>query len=188
MKKKLYLVTGNEHKYREFCAIVPFPIERLALDLPEIQSLDLEEVVRAKAAAAYTAVGKPVLVEDVSFEITAWHGLPGPFIKWFNQTLTPAGIARLMRSEADRSVAAREIIDLYDGTEHRLFYGEVTGRVAEEPRGESGFGFDTIFIPDGQERTYGEMSAEEKNTISHRAVALSKLKNYLKRVEEGEMR
>jgi len=175
----LYFVTSNPHKHQELQAILGYPVERVDIDVPEIQSLSLEEVVRAKAEAAYRFVNAPVIVEDVSLEIRAWNGLPGPFVKWFNQTIEPAGIARLMRQEQDRYVCAREIVDLYDGSEHRLFDGIAEGAVADEPRGESGFGFDVIFIPKGCTLTYGEMSAKEKNRLSHRAVALKKLEAYL---------
>jgi len=176
---QLFFVTSNKHKVAETQAILGFPLTYVESEVPEIQSLDLREVVQAKAGAAFSFVGKPVMVEDVSLEIAAWNGLPGPFIKWFNQTLNPAGMARLLRGEKDRTVVAREMVDIYDGSEHRLFEGRVEGTVAESPRGESGFGFDVIFIPAGHRRTYGEMTAEEKNRISHRALALEQVKEWL---------
>ncbi len=176
---ELYFVTSNKHKVVETQAILGFPLTCVEAEVPEIQSMDLMEVVRAKAEAAFSFVGKPVMVEDVSLEISAWNGLPGPFVKWFNLTLNPAGIARLMRGERDRTVIARELVDIFDGIEHHTFEGRVEGTVADAPCGESGFGFDVIFVPAGHRRTFGEMTAEEKNRISHRALALQQVKEWL---------
>jgi len=176
--KEIVIVTSNEHKFAEMQAILDIAFERVALDIPEIQSMNIEEVIRAKAEAAFMETQKLVVVEDVEICIRAWNGLPGPFVKWFNQTLTPAGIARLMRSEDDRSATVRAMIDLYDGENHQIFEGVVKGTIAHEPRGENGFGFDSIFLPIDSDKTYAQMSDEEKNSISHRALALSKLKDY----------
>jgi len=181
MLDTLYFVTSNPNKFAETRAIIDYPIERIDIDVPEIQSLHLEEVVRAKAEAAYGFAKAPVIVEDVSLEIAALCGLPGPFVKWFNQTLTPEGIVSLLKMHNDRRVTARELVDLYDGTTHRLFEGVVEGMLADNARGESGFGFDTIFVPSGYDQTYAELSSEEKNRISHRAQAMGKLAAYLKK-------
>lgn len=175
----IVVVTGNDHKYAEMRAIVGPDLERVSLDIPEIQSLDLREVIKAKAEAAYNFVQKTVVVEDVSIEISALGGLPGPLVKWFIQTLGPAGIARLVLKEQDNRAVVRTALDLYNGSRHQLFTAEVEGSVAAEPRGENGFGFDSIFVPTGQRLTYAEMPDEQKNTISHRAIALGKLKDHL---------
>ncbi len=176
---KLVYVTSNDHKLAEMQAIVGHEIERVDLDIPEIQSMDVRAVVKAKAETAFQFVQAPVVVEDVSFEVRAWNGFPGPLIKWVNQTITPAGIAQLMRQTKDRYVEAIALLDLYDGHEHLLFEGRLAGTIADEARGESGFGFDVVFVPMGETRTFGEMTTEEKNKISHRALALRKLKDWV---------
>src|SRR5438270_10339025 len=85
----IYLVTGNNHKLEEYGRLLPtdFPIEAVALDLDEIQSFDPKVIVEDKARRAYEKLGKPVIVEDVSAGLEGLHGLPGPFIKYFEQQL-----------------------------------------------------------------------------------------------------
>jgi non-canonical purine NTP pyrophosphatase (RdgB/HAM1 family) len=172
-------VTGNQHKLREVEGILGMKIESIDLDIPEIQSLDLQEIVEAKAEAAYKFVQKTVIVEDVALEIEAWKNLPGPLIKWFIQTVGAAGILRMLATEDKRAATARDAIDLYDGQEHHVFVGEASGQITLSPRGETGFGFDPIFQPDGAEQTYAEMGEEQKNQISHRARAFQKLREWL---------
>ncbi|NBS41857.1 non-canonical purine NTP pyrophosphatase, partial [bacterium] len=81
------IVTGNPNKLKELQAIFSdVEMGMRSVDIPEIQSLDLEEIVRAKVRSAFEAVGGPVIIEDVSFEIAALNGMPGPFVKWWAKT------------------------------------------------------------------------------------------------------
>ena len=85
--QKITFITGNEMKAKQLSLHFKFPVDHVKLDLPEIQSLDLEEIVRDKAKRAYAVVGSPVLVEEVSFTLHALNTLPGPLIKWFLQSI-----------------------------------------------------------------------------------------------------
>lgn len=179
----MIFVTGNDYKLQEVQAILGRPLKRVKLDLPEIQSLDVDEVVRHKAEQAFVHTQAPVVVEDVSLEIQAWGGFPGPLIKWVNETITPAGICRLMKQEKEKRVKCVEAVDYFDGNTHHLFHGGLSGMIVDEPRGDASFGFDPIFQPDGYEQTYGEMNDDLKNKISHRSLAWRELGNCLMKKE-----
>lgn len=175
---KYVFVTSNKHKAREIAEILGKDIKIRELDVPEIQSLDLDKVITAKAKAAYEIVKKPVIVEDISLEIDILNGLPGPFVKFFLQSLGTEGIVKLVgKNKSDTTVTAA--IAIYNGSKMKIFKGVVHGKLSKKNKGESGFGFDKIFIPKGYQQTYAQMSPELKNKISHRAKALRMLKNYV---------
>lgn len=174
----IVVVTSNKNKVSEINEILGTNHQVSKIDIPEIQSLDLNKVVTYKAKEAYRRIKKPVLVEDISFNIHALKGLPGPFVKFFMQTLGTEGTAKLVgKTKTDTTVVAA--VAIYDGKELKIFKGEVLGTLSRENRGTSGFYFDRIFIPKGYKQTYAEMPPSLKNIISHRAKALRKLKKYL---------
>ncbi|OGZ08606.1 MAG: hypothetical protein A3D65_04985 [Candidatus Lloydbacteria bacterium RIFCSPHIGHO2_02_FULL_50_13] len=156
------------------------PVEHQKLDLPEIQSLDLREVVDDKARRAYELVGSPVLVEDVSVTFHALKRLPGPLIKWFLETLGNQGLCELLDGYDDRGARAEVMFAYCDGGEVKVFHGSVEGTIAKHPRGETNFGWDPVFIPDGHtEKTWAEMTGDEKHATSMRRIALEKLAKFL---------
>jgi len=182
------VVTGNPNKLREITAIAPTDLELTAqkINLDEIQSLDLQEIVTHKLKQAYALVQKPVVVEDVSAELTDLGGLPGPFVKFFIEKLGRDALFKLAKAgtvlptadaqttDANPAVAIRCLAGYYDGTTMLFGEGVVRGTVVE-PRGVNGFGFDSTVVPAGETRTVAEMSEEEKNEISHRAQAMRNL-------------
>lgn len=183
MLETLTFITGNPGKAEQLGRYLDFPVVHKKVDLVEIQSLDLGEVVRHKAQEAYSVIQGPVIVEDTSLQFLALGRLPGTFIKWFSEELGNDGLCTLLDSYADRSALAEVQFALHDGKEVMLFDGQVRGAIAEEPRGERGFGWDPIFIPDGSTKTYGEMADEEQKATSMRKIALEKLEAYLKRAK-----
>lgn len=181
--KKLYFVSSNEEKYREIqgalveCGI---EIERVALDLPEIQSLDPAEVAAYKARKAFEHLADgAAVVEDTGLGVNAWNGFPGALIKWVLGTIGEAGLCRQLDAWTDRSATATVVLCLFDGHDLRTFSGQSTGTITSEPRGTFGFGWDSIFQPDGYSITYGEMRREDKMKISMRGRALNALKDDL---------
>ena len=177
MLPQFKFVTGNPNKVREAREILGLALEPVQVEgLFEIQTPDLNEVVRHKAQQAYSALQCPVMVEDSGLVFHAWNGLPGALVKWFEETVGCQGMLRMVKDFNDRSATAICCFAVYDGKNMRIARGEVNGTLAEKIRGENGFGWDVIFIPDGHERTYAEMSAQEKNSISHRKRALDKLR------------
>lgn len=171
------IVTGNPGKLREYESLLPkgsklsFAIHKL--DLPEIQSLDSEAIVRDKLLRAFDILQSPVIVEDVSAGLDSMGGLPGPFFKFFEEKLGCSALLYLTK-QPNETVTITCTIGYYDGTARLFSRGELHGKVVE-PRGKNGFGFDPVVIPEGETRTMAEMTPEEKNTISHRSKAVSSL-------------
>jgi len=172
------LVTGNAGKVREVRRYLGEAVEHVDLDLPEIQSLDPREIVEEKAWHAFRELGRPVLVEDVSLVFRALGGLPGPFIKWFESELGHEGLCRLVDGK-DRACVATVTYGYCDGDEVIFAEGEMRGTVAEHPRGDMSFGWGNIFLPEGEMRTYAELSEEDQTPVSMRREALEKLKSFL---------
>jgi XTP/dITP diphosphohydrolase len=175
----LLVATGNANKAKEIGEIIECPVEMVELDIEEIQSLSVEEVASAKAQAAYAKVGRPVLIDDTGMFIAAIGGLPGAFVTWFLDVLGPAGVIELIKNSPSRKAYVETAIGYHDGDKVHIFVGKVHGTISETLRGDNGFGYDPIFIPDGKSVTYAEMSSEEKNSVSMRKLALEKLRNYL---------
>jgi inosine triphosphate pyrophosphatase len=168
-------VTGNAKKFKEAQAFIPDLIQR-EIDLVEIQSLDSQLILKAKVAEALTQVDGPIIVEDVSLTIDNWNGLPGPLIKWFLESIRAEGIYNLT---PDQLATARCYLAYAARPDDiQFFIGEVKGKIVA-PRSDTQFGWDPIFQPEGSSKTYGQMTFQEKNQISHRSKAFLKLREYL---------
>lgn len=178
MKTPIF-ITGNAGKAHQLELWLGRQLPHHKLDLVEIQSLDLKQVVTHKVMEAYRHLQQPVLVEDVSLTFHALGRLPGPLIKWFLEALDTDGLCRLLASYADRSATAEIIYGLYDGRQIHYFQGRVPGQVAERPRGTYGFGWNAIFIPEGSDKTYAELTDQEAEALSFRAQAIAKLREFL---------
>jgi non-canonical purine NTP pyrophosphatase (RdgB/HAM1 family) len=177
----LVFVTSNPGKLREAEAVLGCPLGHRALDVDELQSLDLEQVVRHKAAEAFRRLGVPVVVEDTSLELAGLGGFPGPLVRWLLASVGPSGICRLAAAFENRSAAARCIAFATNGSSEAIGVGVMTGSIVESPRGRHGFGWDSVFAPDGGDgRTFAEMAEAEKNAISHRRRAFEALREALK--------
>ncbi len=174
-------VTSNPNKRREAAAILGIELDRADLDLPEIQALDVAEVAAEKARAAHEALGgpaRPVIVEDSGLIVESWNGLPGALTKWFIKSVGHAGILKMLGAQEARQARAVCAVAVAGNGEVRVFVGEVAGALVREPRGESGFGWDPIFVPDGSSLTYAEMG-EAKSADSHRARAFRAAREWL---------
>ncbi len=180
---KAIFVTSNEHKRREAAEILGVDLEGAAPEVPEVQALGVSEVAAAKARAAYEMLGSPphpVLVEDSGLIVEAWGGLPGAFTRWFMKSVGNEGLLRMLPPDADRSARAVCAVAVAGPPAEpvRVFLGEVPGVLAAEPRGEGGFGWDPIFIPQGASLTYAQMG-REKSADSHRTRAFRELRGWL---------
>jgi len=174
-------ITGNPAKAAYLANYFHLDIEHKALNLVEIQSLSLEEIVRDKAQRAQALIGGTVLVEDVSLTISALNTLPGPLIKWFYEALGNAGLCSLISPGATRKAVAEVAFALCDGDSVQVFKGQATGTINESPRGNTNFGWDPVFVPDGYEMTWAEMMPDEKHLSSMRKPALEALAAYLEK-------
>lgn len=177
--KQLFLVTGNANKLHEWQSMMPegVNLESADIDLVEIQSDDPQEIVADKVRRAYVQVGKPVIVEDVDAGLEKLGGLPGPFIKFFMKRLGKDALYKLAGRDGEKAAVACTA-GYYDGETMIIVRGEVQGTVVA-PRGEA-FGFDIVFVPDGETQTYAEMTLEKKNSLSHRSKAIQQLLDKLK--------
>jgi XTP/dITP diphosphohydrolase len=188
----LLFATRNPHKVTELRLALEGRFQILSLDeagipadIPEPHPT-LEENAREKSTFIHRLTGGDCFSEDTGLEVHALGGEPGA--RSARYAGEPADDARnrmllleRMRGAEDRRARFRTVISLIrDGREH-LFTGTCEGRISTEPRGKHGFGYDPVFIPEGFDRTFAEMSAEEKNRLSHRRKATEALVEYLVR-------
>ena len=169
---KLTFITGNIVKANAVKKYLDFPIDHQKLNIPEIQSLDLREVITFKAKEAYKYIKSPVLVEDTSLSFLALGRLPGTFIKWFEE-MGNEKLCRLLDPYPDRSAIYEVSIGLYDGNDMVVFTETAHGKVVSHPRGD-GFGWNSIFMYDGSEKTLAELNSEEKESLSTRRKVIKK--------------
>lgn len=187
MGLRVLFATSNPGKVREAQALlassgIELEVRPLWLGHEETGATYLENA-RAKAAAAMRLSGSPVLAEDSGLEVDALGGLPGPRSARFAGPGAADGEnnAKLLRlldgvPEEDRTARYRAVAVLRLPSGREITgEGSFEGRIGTEPRGEGGFGYDPLFVPDGEERTAAELSPEEKNARSHRGAALRRL-------------
>lgn len=187
---KLVFATNNRHKLDEMRAILGGKVELLSLadigchdDIPETAET-LEGNALIKARHIYSKYGCSCFADDTGLEVDALGGEPGVYSARYagESNDSEANMQKLlhnMAGKSERSAQFRTVIALIiDGEEH-LFDGIVRGKIAEERRGGSGFGYDPIFVPDGYEESFAQMASEQKNSISHRSRAASALNDYL---------
>jgi inosine triphosphate pyrophosphatase len=184
-KKKIPItfMTGNKGKLAEIKAILgdEFEIDNTPLDLPELQGSCVEEIAKQKALTAFELAKRPmVVIEDSCLGFNAHGGLPGPYVKWYLDKIGPEGMYKTLEGFEDKSGFASCIFALCRGPgDVVVFEGRVDGTIVK-PRGTGGFGWDPLFQPsEGDGRTFGEYTKEEKNAFSHRRRGLEKLKAYL---------
>jgi non-canonical purine NTP pyrophosphatase (RdgB/HAM1 family) len=177
---KILFASTNQGKIREVQEILDIPIEGIGLEIPEIQSLDENQVAIAKAQAYFSRINQPLLVEDTSLRFKSLGGLPGPYINDFSKALGNEGLIKILDSFTDRSaIAITTLAFITRPDKCHTFTGETKGNIATLVSGTGGFGWDPIFIPEGFTKTFAEISPEEKNRISMRKIALTKLKQFL---------
>ncbi|HEX7017880.1 MAG TPA: non-canonical purine NTP pyrophosphatase [Patescibacteria group bacterium] len=176
----LTFITGNQGKFEEVKSLIP-DVQQIDLELDEIQELDPQQVIAHKLTQALAHQPGPLIVEDTSLVVDDWNGLPGPLIKWFLKSVGNQGLWQMASGSGHTAATAKTCIGYADAQGNITFFeGEVKGRLAE-PRGDRGFGWDNLFQPDGSDKTFAEMSLEEKNQFSMRQIAVLQLKTFLDR-------
>ena len=182
---KLVFISGNQGKISELSSILsPIHVVSRDIDLPEIQTTEVEEVVKEKVMTAWNEVKSPLFVEDTGLYITSspMNGFPGALIKFYYKKLGLKGISKM---NGGNSAYAESVIGYHDGNNVRMFKGTVKGTIASVPQeGPHGFGWDAIFIPEEnnpQRLSFAQMSAEEKNAVSMRKRAAESFRAYLEK-------
>ncbi len=189
---KFIFATNNLHKLEEVRSILSgFTILSLqevgiCTEIPE-DFETLEENALQKARFIYALKGSNVLADDTGLEIEALNGRPGVYsARYAGEGCSFADNVRKVLSEmkrkAQRNASFRTAVAMIcDGKEY-LFDGSISGSLIIEPRGDAGFGYDPIFIPDGHTLTFAQMRPELKNKLSHRAIAFGKVAEFLKKL------
>jgi XTP/dITP diphosphohydrolase len=190
---RIILATRNPGKVAELRALLAdLPVDLVSAaeveGAPEVEedAPTLEGNARKKAAALHAHTGLPALADDTGLEVNTLDGAPGVHSARFAgpDADAEANRARLLRDlggAADRSARFRTVLAFADGDEVRYFDGVCPGAITEAECGEGGFGYDALFQPEGETRTFAEMPAEAKNAISHRGRALAGFAAYLRR-------
>jgi XTP/dITP diphosphohydrolase len=180
-KKVAFFVTGNVHKFNEARNVLSeygVATAMLNMEAVEIQDDSLENIAKTSAVDAARKSSLPVFVEDAGLFVKALHGFPGPYSSYVYRTVGNIGILKLMQSERKRDAYFLSVVAFcspQEPFEPKCFEGKVEGKIAYKENGKQGFGFDPIFEPYGRNnKTFAEMTTQEKNKYSHRAQALRK--------------
>jgi XTP/dITP diphosphohydrolase len=178
----VFFATNNVNKFKEACKVFAeykMAVGMLRVKTLEIQSEALEEIAKTSATEAFRKCNLPVIVEDAGLFVDALNGFPGPYAAYVYKTIGNKGLLRLLEKAENRKAEFKSVVAYCctDFESPTCFRGEVIGEITrKERRGDhkSGFGFDPIFKPSGIDKTFAEMSTEQKNRYSHRARALRK--------------
>lgn len=175
-------VTSNRHKYEEIAQI----FQQAGLDLrweemkyEEIQADTNEEISRDSCLKLQNKFREDFFIEDTGLYIDDLNGFPGVYSSYVQATIGNSGIIRLMEG-CERGAEFRAVITAVIGGNINQFIGVLRGSISTRERGSGGFGYDPLFVPEGQELTLSEMTPEEKNRISHRYRATQGLVKLLK--------
>lgn len=194
MKRKLVFATNNAHKLEEVSAILGDKIELLSLkdincdaDIPETADT-LEGNALLKAEYVYKNYGLDCFADDTGLEVEALNGAPGVYSARYaegeghNAEANMQKLLHNMEGKDNRKAQFRTAVSLILNGKEYLFEGVIKGQIIKEKHGTSGFGYDPIFMPDGYDKTFAELGNEIKNQISHRAIAVNKLCEFLKNI------
>jgi len=194
---KLVFATNNPHKLKELQAILGDEFELLGLkdigcneEIPEDQP-SLEGNARQKAFYVYEKYGYSCFADDTGLEVEALNNEPGVFsARYAGEEKNPqANMDKLLEKMIKikhRKARFRTVISLVINGDEMQFEGIVEGEITRQKRGDSGFGYDPVFLPEGFTKTFAEMDLEQKNKISHRGRAVQKLVGHLKTIESNK--
>jgi len=195
---KYLLASFNPSKLREIKSILPENIEIVCLadipgaEEPEEDGDTLEANAKIKAAYGYQLTGLPTIADDTGLLTEALNGRPGVYSARYagepsNAENNMQKLLQELMPHDNRKAEFKTVIALMQKEGDLLYFtGELKGTIADAPKGNRGFGYDPVFIPETDKRTLGEYSAEEKNKISHRAKALKKLAEYLQQSDSRQ--
>ena len=176
--QSITFITGNQKKAEYLSKYLWLEVIHEKVDLDELQTLDLKEIIEHKVKQAYERAGKPMIVEDVSLEFTALGRLPGTFIKFFEKELWLERLCWLIGNNP-RDAIARCIFWYYDGVQFEYFEWKILGTIAEYPRGKNGFWWDQIFIPYFSDKTSAELDELEYERFYTEEKPFAKVREFL---------
>jgi XTP/dITP diphosphohydrolase len=174
-------MTQNQHKLTELKPLFErfgVSFETTSVEKFEIRADDVEAVAHEAAITAYDALKRPVVLDDTGLFVDTLNGFPGTYSGYVLKAIGNAGILRLMNNIDERTAKFVTAVGYADGDTILTFVGVMPGNIARTPAGETGFGYDPIFVPQGETRTYAQLSLSEKVNISHRTKAFRKFLNW----------
>ena len=178
----IQFITTNAGKFAEVseqCAAANVKLVHMDRSYPEIQTDRLEKVLRYAATGLDDELQGDYLIDDSGLFIEALGSFPGVYSAFVQKKLGNRGVLKLMSGEKYRAAFFKTVLLLRRGDEHVVFHGQCRGTIADAERGKGGFGYDPIFVPEGETRTFAEMTVAEKNKISHRARAVEAMLAHL---------
>ena len=188
MKQKIVFATNNAHKLEEVAAIMGESYEVMSLreigceaDIPETADTFAGNALQ-KAKYVKEHFGYDCFADDSGLEVDVLDGAPGVYSARYSGGGSEENMTKLLHNltgKIERGAPFRTVIALLIGDGTHWFEGIVRGTIIKERRGEGGFGYDPIFVPDGYDKTFAELGSEVKNRISHRAQAVEKLADFL---------
>ena len=184
--KVIFFATNNVHKFDEVRSVLVkygIAVGMLRVKAVEIQNEHLSKIAEESTRDAFSRCHLPLIVEDAGLFVEALNGFPGPYAAYVYKTLGNAGLLKLMENVANRKAKFQSAIAYFDGVEPVLFEGEAHGEITFEEKkknAKSAFGFDPVFKPLDDKRTFAQMTTEEKNSFSHRAAAIRKFAMWYK--------
>lgn len=178
--QEITFITGNQGKADYLAKYLGHPVAHKKVDLDEIQSMNLKEIVEHKVRQAFEIIKSPVIVEDVALEFEALNGLPGPFIRFFVDHIPFETICSMINGKT-RNAVAKCVFGYYDGNKLELFEGQLNGRIAETPAGENGFGWDRIFIPEGYDVTRASLNEDDDKKTYLQLKPFAELKSFFEK-------
>lgn len=183
--KDVVFVTGNPNKAAQFEKHIGMEVAHHGAELDEIQTINADELVEHKVRQAYQQIGRPALVEDVSFVYDVLGDLPGPFVKFFVQAEDGVEkMCRMLDGFTNRRAEARCVFAYFDGVKVEIFHGKIAGEIAVHPRGSNGYGFDQVFCPDGFDgKTAAELDDVQYDQYYRTIKPFSEVKAFLETVE-----
>jgi XTP/dITP diphosphohydrolase len=179
---KLLFATHNIHKLdeaRDILGKLDIEIEHLEIEYDEPRGEDTSEIAEKSAKDLFSIIGKPLFLDDSGLFIDELKGFPGPYSAWVFKKMGYEGMLKLLDGKENRKAYFKSSIAYANEKGTFIFEGIVKGEIAKEAKGKNGFGYDPIFVPEGFQKTFAEMDNEEKNSISHRKMALQKFKDFL---------
>lgn len=179
---KIRFMSGNEHKIAEVRRILnPVGVEIVPVSkkIEELQTLDVEALVRDKLTKAFGVIGRPLFVEHTGLYLSGLNGLPAGLTQIFWDKLEADRFAELVVGLGDSKVTAKTVLGYCDGRDIYLFEGAIQGTVPRVPAGPTDFQWDCVFVPDGETKTFAEMG-NAKDNISMRRKALDKFAEHIK--------
>jgi XTP/dITP diphosphohydrolase len=189
---EVLFATGNPHKVLEAnLTLSRFGIRAVAASCKklEIQSDSLKEIAEYAASIAAESLEAPVVVEDSGLFIETLAGFPGPYTAYALNTIGCGGVLKLLSGlSARRAYFECVVAFCRPGSKPTTFAGRAHGEIPHQPAGTAGFGFDPIFLPFAQERTFAQMSAEEKEGLSHRGIAFVHFAEWYNRTEMAKLK